>query len=156
MGRWFPRVLFVVQERAVNTVVQDGPLQKLRGVLPRHGSTPRKRPAKKHDLLQEGSDERGQGSGSPYGVNKGNVSWNEGLPCGSDREAPPQQVLTGVAAAPAEGAGAVRARGPVLGVPQRSQAGLRRGPFSPETGACGRGEVAGRGPWRRSGMVGNA
>ena len=88
-------------------------------------------------MADQGGDERGKRPRRAYGVRERDVAGNKSLPSGSNREAPSQEVLASVAPAPTEGAGAVRARGPLLRLAEGTQGGLCSGPLGSEASACG-------------------
>ena len=89
MGSGLPRLVFVVQEGAIDAVVEHGALEELRGVRPRHRSAAGEGSAEEDDLLQKGGNECSERSGRADGILKGRVARDEGLPGGRDREAPP-------------------------------------------------------------------
>ena len=141
MGRGFPRMFLVVQEGTINAVVEHGTLEEFRGVRPRHRSAAGEGSSEENNLLKEGGNKCSEGPGRADSIHKGHVARDEGLPRSRDREAPSQKVLAGVAAAPAEGAGAVWARGPVLQLADSPECGLRSGPLRSEASTCSSGEV---------------
>ena len=114
MGRGFPRLFLVVQEGTIDAVVEHGALEEFRGVRPRHRSAAGEGSSEENNLLKEGGNKCSEGPGRADSIRKGHVARDEGLPRSRDREAPSQKVLAGVAAAPAESAGAVWANWPIL------------------------------------------